>query len=155
MLTLGFPLVCSLETLAIATQCCRLCTSAGLFGRRSWRTGVSLDGRRTCLPVWLICFTALPTRKGKWESYHPRSLSHDYARRMVRGTDPDREIGGTKKDIAERETIICWPAETAGHPVVVVAAAELGEMLKMLLFFAIFIPQSSLTTTCSRMLTSS
>lgn len=75
----------SLETPATATRCCRLCTSAGRFGRRSWRTAVSLGGRRTCSPAWLTCFTVLPTRREKWASYHPRSSSHGFAKRMVRG----------------------------------------------------------------------
>lgn len=76
--------VYSLETPATATQCCRLCTSVDHFGRRSWHTAVSRAERRTCSPAWLTCFIALPTRRGKWVSYHPRSSSHGYARRMVR-----------------------------------------------------------------------
>lgn len=71
-------------TPATATRCCRLCTSADRFGRRSWLTAVSLGGRRTCSPAWPTCSTVLPTRRGKWASYHPRSSSHGYARRMVR-----------------------------------------------------------------------
>ena len=73
-----------METPATVTQSCRLCTSAGHSARRSWHTVVSQDARRTCSPAWLTCSTASPTRKGRWESYRPRSSSHGYAKKMVR-----------------------------------------------------------------------
>lgn len=80
-----FICVFSLGTPATATRCCRPFTSAGRSGRRSWLTAVSLDGRRTCSLASLTCSTVLPTRRGKWVSYHPRSSSHGYARKMVSG----------------------------------------------------------------------
>lgn len=83
-LTNSLPgVIFSLGTPATVTRCCRLFTSADHFGRRFWHTAASPGGRKTCSPAWPTCSTVLPTRKEKWASYHPKSSSHGYARRMV------------------------------------------------------------------------
>lgn len=74
----------SLGTPVTATRCCRLCISADHSERKSWHTEVSLGGRRTCLPALQTSSIVLPIRREKWASFHPKSSSQGYARRMVR-----------------------------------------------------------------------
>ena len=75
----------SLETPVTVTQCSKPSTSAVRSGRRSWLTAANRGVRKNCSPAWLTWFTALQTRRGRWELSLQRSSLHDYAKRTVRG----------------------------------------------------------------------